>query len=162
MFPQDGYVSTGQVAIFLGLSPRTLERWRTNGVGPKAYVMSAADRTMRAGELGRPPVRYKAEEVRQWPQAHSSQGLATQRAWAVEEGRICGEAIRTLEPADLAIAWELDTLEVMTLPEALLLPWRSADDLAPYAREAVEQSEQIRLTAEAAMSKARMEGTTST
>lgn len=50
-------------AEFLGLSPRTLQRWRVEGVGP------------RWRKLGR-SVRYSKEDLRRWAEEQSRQSTA--------------------------------------------------------------------------------------
>ena len=106
-------------------------------------------------------MRYKAEEVRTWPQAQVAQGFTNQRAWLVEDGKLCGEAAQLLDVDGLKSAWEKDLIDAMTLPEALHLPWRSPEDLAPYVREAVQLAEQLKFVAEAALSKVSLDvGTT--
>jgi hypothetical protein len=152
-FPEEGYVSTAQVAVFLGVSTRTLEGWRSKGLGPPAYALPS-------GTRGRPPVRYKAEEVRQCPQIHRA-GAGAIRAWVVEEGMLCGEAARLIEPAALAGAMlENEDIQAMNLMEALMLPWRSPDDLAPYAREAEGLAQGMIEQARSALSRAQLEAGT--
>lgn len=151
--PEEGYVSTVQVAIYLGVSTRTLEGWRSKGLGPPAYAFPHGGR-------GRPPVRYKAEEVRQWPEAHRA-GLVGIRPWIVEDGKVCGEAARLIEPAKLADALlESEGIQAMALIDALMLPWRSPDDLAPYVREAKALAQEVMDKSESALSRALLEAGT--
>ena len=67
-FPKDDFMSPNDVATFLGLSPRTLERFRLEGRGP-AYF-----------KFGR-IVRYRRAETLKWAEAQlrtstSDPGLA--------------------------------------------------------------------------------------
>ena len=48
-----GFMKTSQVAAYLGLSPRTLESYRTRGVGPPFYVIGSV-------------VRYLLSDVLKW------------------------------------------------------------------------------------------------
>lgn len=151
--PQEGYVSTAQAAIYLGVSTRTLERWRSHGVGPTAYEFPT-------GSRGRPPVRYLAEEVRKWPQVQIA-GVGVIRAWVVEDGKVCGEAERLIEPGALAEAMlENEHILAMALIDTLILPWRSADDLAPYVREAEGLAQDMINKAQVALSRALLEAST--
>lgn len=151
--PEEGYASTAQVAIYLGVSTRTLERMRSSGHGPTPYILPT-------GSRGRPPVRYKVEEVRQWPRAQAAGGGGIQ-AWVVEDGVMCGEATRLIEPRALGEAMlENEDIVAMDLMEALAMPWRSPDDLAPYVREAEALAQGMIERAQAALSKARMEAST--
>lgn len=150
--PQEGFASTAQVAIYLGISTRTLERMRSNGVGPTPYTLPSS--------RGRPPVRYKAEEVRQWPQFKQA-GPGGIRAWLVEDGKVCGEAARLIGPIDLAEAMlENEDIQAMDLMEALMLPWRAPDDLALYVRETEELAQDMIERARAALSQAQLQAST--
>src|SRR5690606_22693793 len=106
------------------------------------------------------PVCYTAEEVRQWPEAPRG-GLAGIRAWVVENGKMCGEAARLIEPGDLAEALlESENIKAMNLMDALMIPWRSPDDLAPYVREAKALAQEVIDISQAALSRAQLQAST--
>lgn len=151
---KEGYISTAQAAEHLGVSTRTLERWRGQGVGPPSYILPTNAR-------GRRPVRYKAEEVRRWPAAGGGRGLNGMRAWVVEDGKMCGEAARLIEPGKFMEAMlERDDIEVMSLAEAIQQPWRSLDDLVPYVGEVESLAEEIVAIAHATRSHVMMQANT--
>ena len=58
--PTDPLLSTRQTARMLGMSERTLERWRDEGCGPPHYCISAG------GRGSRHYVRYRRSEVEAW------------------------------------------------------------------------------------------------
>jgi len=55
--PRDGYLTTTEAAAFLRLSPRTLERYRVEGGGP---------RFLKAGRGKRARVLYREEDLITW------------------------------------------------------------------------------------------------
>jgi len=60
--PADRYLTTAEAAEFLRLSPRTLERLRVEGTGP---------RFMKAGRGKRARVLYCLRDVRDWLEGKS-------------------------------------------------------------------------------------------
>ena len=63
MKPLPEIIDQNQLADYLNVSPRTLENWRTNGIGPK-YI--------KLGKLAR----YRLEDVNQYLDNLSTNGEA--------------------------------------------------------------------------------------
>ena len=78
-----GFMKTSQVAAYLGLSPRTLESYRTRGVGPPFYVIGSV-------------VRYLLSDVLKWASSRrrnstSDDGLASSTAEDADEENVGDE-----------------------------------------------------------------------
>ena len=78
-----GFMKTSQVAAYLGLSPRTLESYRTRGVGPPFYVIGSV-------------VRYLLSDVLKWASSRrrnstSDDGLTSSTAEDADEENVGDE-----------------------------------------------------------------------
>lgn len=136
---QEQTVGTVDAAIFLNVSKRTLERWRDlEGVGPKFIAPVVPE----GGKRTTQHFKYRVSVLEEWQRERESMGgfqgmsFATNTAWALNnQGRILGDAFALYSRTELDQAIEDDRVDVMTLPEALELPWSSGDAMQPYVEE---------------------------
>lgn len=152
-------LNTAQVAKALGVSTKTLERWRNDENGPPFVRLPSPTKSHAS-------IRYKRETLDDWIQAHTVRsnvmGFATaQRLWSINDhSQILGDAEQLLDASELEQAMDADLVMVLPLGEAVLEPWADLDALGRYVAELHEALDAFRGHTQAALDRARMNSET--
>lgn len=152
-------LNTAQVARRLGVSTKTLERWRVIGGGPPFFPLPTPTGTQGS-------IRYDQDELEQWTKDRTVtqhvMGFATaQRLWSIDEAsQILGDAEQLLDAAALEQAMGADQVMVLPLGEAVLEPWADLAALAKHVEELHTELDTFRAHTQSALDRARMNSET--